>query len=84
MGAGKRRDGQALLYRSIQFKMASVRSEKPICAPPSLSEFSPNVAFETDAMFVWLITAFSRSFKEDFTVKRRKEERQTENRITDG
>ena len=52
MGAGKRRDGQALLYRSIQFKMASVRSEKPICAPPRLSEFSPNVAFETDAMFV--------------------------------
>ena len=28
-------------FSSIQFKMVSVLSEKPICAPPRLSEFSP-------------------------------------------
>ena len=30
-----------LILLSVQFKMVSMRSEKPICAPPSLSEVSP-------------------------------------------
>ena len=34
-----------------QFKMVSMRSEKPICSPPRLRSF-PNVAFETVPMFV--------------------------------
>ena len=29
------------VIRSVQFKMVSMRSEKPICAPPRLSEVSP-------------------------------------------
>ena len=33
--------------------MVSMRSEKPICAPPRLSEVSPNAAFETIPVFVW-------------------------------
>ena len=34
-----------ILYESnsIQFKMVSMRSEKPICAPPRLSEVSPTL-----------------------------------------
>ena len=39
-------------FSSVQFKRVSMRSEKPICAPPHLSEMSPNVAFETVPMFV--------------------------------
>ena len=31
---------------SVQFKMLSMRSEKPICAPTRVSEVFPNVAFE--------------------------------------
>ena len=40
-------------FSSDRFKMISVRSEKPICAPapPSLRSF-PNVAFETVPIFV--------------------------------
>ena len=30
-------------FGSIQFKMVSMRSEKPICAPPRLSEFPPTL-----------------------------------------
>ena len=37
---------------SVQFKMVSTRSEKPICAQPRLSQVSPNVAFETVPIFV--------------------------------
>ena len=46
----------------LQFKMVSMHSEKPICAPPRLSEVSSNVALQT---FVWLAAAVSWSFKED-------------------
>ena len=31
----------SLMRRSVQFKMVSMRSEKPICAPSRLSEVSP-------------------------------------------
>ena len=37
---------------SVQFEMISVHSGKPICAPPRLSEVSPNIAFETVPVFV--------------------------------
>ena len=47
-----------------------MRSEKPICAPPCLSEVSPTVAFETVPMFVWLTMALSHPFKEDRLAKR--------------
>ena len=36
-----------VVFSSVQFKMVSIRSEKPICAPPCLSDVSPNVAFGT-------------------------------------
>ena len=36
-----------VLAQFSQFKMVSMRSEKPIGAPPCLSEVSPNVSFET-------------------------------------
>ena len=51
---------------SVQHNMISVRSEKPICAPPgvSLNRF-PKVAFETVSMFLWLSMALSRSLKEN-------------------
>ena len=36
-----------ILFSSVQFKMVSMRLEKPICAPPRLNVRSfPNVAFE--------------------------------------
>ena len=38
-------------FLSVQFKMVSMRSEKPICAPPTLGSFL-NVAFETVPIFV--------------------------------
>ena len=47
---------------SVQFSMVSMRSEKPICAPPRLKCF-PKVAFETVPLFVWLTMALSRPFK---------------------
>ena len=31
------------IISSVQFKMVYMRSEKPICAPPSLSEVSPKL-----------------------------------------
>ena len=42
-----------LRFSSVEFKMLSMRSEKPIGAPsiPSLRSF-PYVAFETVAIFV--------------------------------
>ena len=52
-------------FRSVHFQVVSMHSENPICAPPRLSEVSPNVAFETVPMFVWLTMALSRPFKED-------------------
>ena len=41
-----------------------MRSEKPICAPPRLSEVFPNVTFETVLMFVRLPMDLSRPLKE--------------------
>ena len=35
-------------FSSLQYKTVSVRSEKPVCAPPRF----PNFAFETVPMFV--------------------------------
>ena len=46
---------------TVQFKMVSMCSEKPICAPPRLSEF-PNVVLETVPMFVSLTMTLSRRF----------------------
>ena len=34
------------LFSSVQFKVVSMRSEKPICAPPRLSEVSPTLPFK--------------------------------------
>ena len=39
-------------FNSVQFKTASMRSERPICAPLRASEVSQNFAFETVPMFV--------------------------------
>ena len=52
-------------FKSVQFKMVSMRSEKPIImrTTPSLRSF-PNVAFETVPMLVWLTMVLSRPFKE--------------------
>ena len=36
---------------SVQFNMVSVRSEKPICAPPCLSEVSPTLPLKLARMF---------------------------------
>ena len=46
-------DNQNVQLSSVQFKMVSMRSEKPIIkrSTPSLRSF-PNVAFETVLMFV--------------------------------
>ena len=41
-----------LQFSSVQFRTVSMRSGKPIRAPPRLSEVSPNVAFETVPMLV--------------------------------
>ena len=35
-----------LQFSSVQFKMVSMRTEKPICAPPRLSEGSPTLPFK--------------------------------------
>ena len=50
---------------SVQFKMVSLHSEKPICIPPHLASLRsfPNLAFEMVPMFVWLTMAFSRPFQ---------------------
>ena len=51
---------------SVQFRMVSMRSEKPICAPPRLSEVSPTLALKGfHPMFVGLTMALSRPFKDD-------------------
>ena len=53
------------VHNSVQFKMVSMQSEKPMCAStPPLRSF-PSVAFETVPMFVWLTMALSRPLKED-------------------
>ena len=55
-----------LLKIKVQFKMVSVRSEKPICAPPSSRSFlTGTVAVETVPVFVWLTMALSPLFKKD-------------------
>ena len=50
---------------SVQFRMVSMHSEKPIimCSTPSLRSFL-NVAFETAPVFVWLTVALSHLFNE--------------------
>ena len=50
-------------FTSLQFKMVSMRSGRPICAPPRLSGDSPNVALETVPMLVWFTMALSRPLK---------------------
>ena len=35
-----------ILFSSVQFKMVSMRLEKPICAPPRLLEVSPTLPLE--------------------------------------
>ena len=55
---------------SVQFKMVSVRSEKPISAPPRLSEVSTMSPFKTVPMFVWLTMTLSRPLREDRLVHR--------------
>ena len=52
---------ESVQFSSVQFKMVSMCSEKPVCAPPRLSEF-PNVVFETVPMFVSLTMTLSRRF----------------------
>ena len=39
-------------FSSVQMKMVSIRSEKPRCTPPCLSEVFPTFNFETAPMFV--------------------------------
>ena len=41
-------------FSSVQFKMVSMHSGRPICTPPCLSGV-PNVALETVQMLVWLL-----------------------------
>ena len=52
---------------SVQFKVVSLHSEKPICIPPHLASLRsfPSLAFENEMvpMFVWLMMAFSRPFQ---------------------
>ena len=38
-------------FSSVQIEMVSKRPEKPISAPPRLSEVSPNVASERNSFF---------------------------------
>ena len=50
----------------MQFKLVSMRSEKPInYAHQLVFQVSPNVAFETVPIVVWLTIALSRPLKED-------------------
>ena len=53
------------VFCSDQLKMIFIRSEKPICAPPSLSEVSPTSPLKRFQLFVWLAVALSRPFKKD-------------------
>ena len=50
MGGGEREKvqvtGTSILASPVQFKIPSMRSEKPICAPSRLSDVSPNVAID--------------------------------------
>ena len=52
-------------FCSVQFKMVSIRLEKPICAPPPSLRSFPNFAFETVPVFVWLTMALACPSKED-------------------
>ena len=52
-GQGCRVVVSMISFLSVQFKMVFMRSEKPICAPPTLRSFL-NVAFETVPVFVRL------------------------------
>ena len=52
-------------FSSVQFKMVSMRSGKPIiCAAPCLSEVCPTLPFEIVPVFFWLTMALSRPFRE--------------------
>ena len=51
--------GLRWLSGSVQFTVVSMRSEKPICAPPRLSEVSPTLLLKRFPMFVWLTMALS-------------------------
>ena len=53
-----------VLFCSVQFKVVSMRSEKPICVPPRFSEISSTLPLKVP-IFVWLTMAFFRPFKED-------------------
>ena len=48
-------------FSSVQFKMVSMCSEKPICAPPRLSEGSRTLPFETECSSDWRWPGLSRS-----------------------
>ena len=52
-------------YCSVQFKMVSLRLERPIRAPPLSHRSFRNIAFETVPIFVSLMMALSHPFKED-------------------
>ena len=49
----------------LQFKMVSIRSGKPMRAPPRLSEIFASVAFRTLQVLAWFPIGFSRPFSED-------------------
>ena len=56
----------SLQLSSVQFEMISVRSGKPICAPPRLSEASPTLPLKRfQCCCFWLTMALCRHFKED-------------------
>ena len=59
------RDPHLVRFSSVQFRMVSVRSEKPICTPPRLSEVPPTLPLKRLQCFVSLTMALSRPFKED-------------------
>ena len=55
-----------MLFCSVQFKMVSMRSEKPICAPPLLSDVSPTAPLKRFFQCSSVLTmALSRPVKED-------------------
>ena len=58
-----------LFFSSVQFKMESVRSEKPVCAPPSLSEVTPALSlkrFQCSSDWRWPSLGLSRKIVQCF------------------
>ena len=56
--------GQTLFSKQqIQFRMVSMTSKKPMCAPPPSLRSFPNVAFETVPMLVWIIRGETHSIR---------------------